>query len=75
MSLALGDVVPRVIIQSLHVRVGEFKSHLAKRFLQQYRHEMDQADRPYAFFLRTKAACLQSWYNWNVRTSGENGRS
>jgi hypothetical protein len=33
---ALGDVVPRIIIQSLHLRVGEFESHLAKRLLQQY---------------------------------------
>jgi hypothetical protein len=33
---ALSDVVPRIIIQSLHLRVGEFESHLAKRLLQQY---------------------------------------
>jgi hypothetical protein len=35
-SLALGDVVPHIIIQSLRVRVGEFESRLAKRLLQQY---------------------------------------
>jgi hypothetical protein len=35
-SLALGDVVPHIIIQSLHLRVREFESHLAKRLLQQY---------------------------------------
>jgi hypothetical protein len=29
-SLVLGDVVPHIIIQSLHLRVGEFESHLAK---------------------------------------------
>jgi hypothetical protein len=40
-SLALGDVVPHITIQSLHLRVGEFESHLAKRLLQQYRHEAD----------------------------------
>jgi hypothetical protein len=34
-SLALGDVVPHSIIQLLHLRVGEFESHLAKRLLQQ----------------------------------------
>jgi len=34
--LALGDVVPHIIIQSLHLRGGEFESHLAKRLLQQY---------------------------------------
>jgi hypothetical protein len=34
-SFALGDVVPHIIIQSLHLRVGEFESHLAKRVLQQ----------------------------------------
>ena len=28
---ALGDAVPLIIIQSLHLRVGEFESHLAKR--------------------------------------------
>jgi hypothetical protein len=33
---ALSDVVPRIIIQLLHLRVGEFESHLAKRLLQQY---------------------------------------
>jgi hypothetical protein len=33
---ALGDVVPHIIIQSLHLRVGEFEPHLAKRLLQQY---------------------------------------
>jgi hypothetical protein len=27
-SLALGDVVPHITIQSLHLRVGEFESHL-----------------------------------------------
>ena len=42
-SLALGDVVPRVIIQSLHVRAGEFESHLPKRLLQQYLPEGDMA--------------------------------
>jgi hypothetical protein len=30
-------VVPHITIQSLHLRVGEFESHLAKRLLQQYR--------------------------------------
>jgi hypothetical protein len=39
-SLALGDVVPH-IIQSLRLRVGEFESHLAKRLLQQYRHNSE----------------------------------
>jgi hypothetical protein len=29
-------VVPHIIIQSLHLRVREFESHLAKRLLQQY---------------------------------------
>jgi hypothetical protein len=42
-SLALGDVVPHITIQSLHLRVGEFESHLAKRLLQQYRHFSDMA--------------------------------
>ena len=41
MSSALGDVVPHIIIQSLHLRVGEFESHLAKRLSQQY---LPQAD-------------------------------
>jgi len=41
--LALGDVVPHIIIQSLHLRGGEFESHLAKRLLQQNRHETDIA--------------------------------
>jgi hypothetical protein len=40
-SLALGDVVPHIIIQSLHLRVREFESHLAKRLLQQYPPAMD----------------------------------
>jgi hypothetical protein len=40
-SLALGDVVPHIIIQLLHLRVGEFESHLAKRLLQQYRRKAD----------------------------------
>jgi len=31
-SLALGDVVPHIIIQSLRLRVGKFESHLAKDF-------------------------------------------
>jgi hypothetical protein len=35
-SLALGDVVPHVIIQSLRPGVREFEAHLAKRLLQQY---------------------------------------
>jgi hypothetical protein len=42
-SLALGDVVPHIIIQSLHLRVREFESNLAKGLLQQYRHETDMA--------------------------------
>jgi hypothetical protein len=29
-------VVPHIIIQSLHLRVRESESHLAKRLLQQY---------------------------------------
>jgi hypothetical protein len=36
-------VVPHITIQSLHLRVGEFESHLAKRLLQQYRHLSDMA--------------------------------
>src|SRR5258705_5695206 len=36
MSSACCDVVPHVIIQSSHVRLGEFESHAAKRLLQQY---------------------------------------
>jgi hypothetical protein len=47
--LALGDVVPHITIQSLHLRVGEFESHLAKRLLQQYRHETDQRRCPLYF--------------------------
>ena len=43
MRFALSDAVPRIIIQSLHLRVGEFESHLAKRLLQQYRHIADMA--------------------------------
>jgi hypothetical protein len=34
--MALDDVVPHIIIQSLRLRVGEFDFHLAKRLLQQY---------------------------------------
>jgi hypothetical protein len=34
-------VVPHIIIQSLHLRVREFESHLAKRLLQQYLPEAD----------------------------------
>jgi hypothetical protein len=40
-SFAPGDVVPHVVIQSLHLRVVEFESHLAKRLLQQHRHFSD----------------------------------
>jgi hypothetical protein len=40
-SLGLGDVVPHIIIRSLHLRVGKFESHPAKKLLQQYRHEPD----------------------------------
>jgi hypothetical protein len=32
---------PHIIIQSLHLRVKVSESHLAKRLLQQYRHEAD----------------------------------
>jgi hypothetical protein len=38
-SLALDDVIPHIIIQSLHLRVREPQSHLAKRLLQQYQGE------------------------------------
>ena len=31
-SLALGDVIPQIIIQTLHLRVREFESRLAKNF-------------------------------------------
>ena len=44
-SLALGDVVPHITIQSLHLWDGEFESHPAKRLLQQYRHFSDMAQR------------------------------
>ncbi len=46
-SLALDDVVPHIIVQSLRLRVGEFESHLAKRLLQQYRRKavVSQANR------------------------------
>jgi hypothetical protein len=37
MSLARCDAVPHVVIQSSHLRLGEFESHAAKRLLQQYR--------------------------------------
>jgi hypothetical protein len=30
-SLELGDVVPHIIVQLLHLRVGEFESHPAKK--------------------------------------------
>jgi predicted signal transduction protein with EAL and GGDEF domain len=40
-SLALHDVVPHIITQSLHLRVRESESRLAKRLLQQYRHKAD----------------------------------
>jgi len=36
MSLARCSVVPHVVIQSSHLRLGEFVSHAAKRVLQQY---------------------------------------
>src|SRR5271155_2608248 len=35
-SLSLCDVVPHILIQSLHLRAGKFESHHAKRLLQQY---------------------------------------
>jgi hypothetical protein len=41
MSLARCDVVPHVVIQSSHLRLGEFESHAAKRLLQQYRPAAD----------------------------------
>ena len=34
MSLARCDVVPHVVIQSSHLRLGEFESYAAKRLLQ-----------------------------------------
>jgi hypothetical protein len=34
-SFALGDVVPHIIIRSLHLRVREFEGRFAKRLLQQ----------------------------------------
>jgi hypothetical protein len=34
--LALGDVAPHIIVQSLHPRVGEFSFATPKRLLQQY---------------------------------------
>jgi hypothetical protein len=37
-SLGLGDMIPHIIIRSLHLQVGEFGRCLAKRILQQYRH-------------------------------------
>ena len=42
-SLALGDVVPHIIIQSLHLRARDFEAYLAKRLLQQNRHQTDAA--------------------------------
>ena len=36
MRLARCGVVPHVVIQSSHLRLGEFESHAAKRLLQQY---------------------------------------
>src|SRR6267378_3986335 len=41
MSSACCDVVPHIIIQLSHVRLGEFESHAAKRLLQQYRPKAD----------------------------------
>jgi hypothetical protein len=59
-SLALGDVVSRIIIQSLHLRVGESESHLAKKLLQQNPHlpdvepnERGNLDRREAFPVRS----------------------
>ena len=45
MSLARCDVAPHVVIQSSHLRLGEFESHAAKRLLQQYRPEADPSTR------------------------------
>src|SRR4029077_11335061 len=48
-SLALHDVVPHTITQSLHLRVKVSESHLAKRLLQQYRHQTDSVAAPRDF--------------------------
>jgi hypothetical protein len=61
-SSAFGEVVPRIIIQSSHLRVGEFESHLAKRLSQQYLPRGDiqnergrQLRRPYRMNTRMSA--------------------
>jgi hypothetical protein len=46
-SLALCDVVPQILIQSLHLRVGEIEPYLAKRLLQQYLPAADVIRLPY----------------------------
>ena len=43
MRLARCGVVPHVVIQSSHLRLGEFESHAAKRLLQQYLPKRTQA--------------------------------
>jgi hypothetical protein len=58
-SVALGDVVPHITIQSLHLRVGEFESHVAKRLLQQYRSLTDLAA-PKSNFRSTPQSGLKS---------------
>src|SRR5258705_5230616 len=40
-SLACGDVVPHIVVQSPRPRLGEFETHAAKRLLQHYLPRVD----------------------------------
>src|SRR6266404_8684498 len=40
-SLACGDVVPHIVVQSPRPRLGKFETHAAKRLLQHYRRKAD----------------------------------
>jgi hypothetical protein len=42
-SLACGDVVPHIVVQSPRPRLGEFETHAAKRLLQHYLPQADSA--------------------------------
>ena len=65
-SLALGDVVPHIIIQSLHLRGGEFESHLAKRLLQQYLPNPDITDAANSKIYTPLIEVAQSTEGWSA---------